>query len=77
MNTFLISNRAIDRLLRTVAQIVIGYLIDNAAMLIAHTDFSADTQVVIVGLVVTVLSAVMKALGTEDEKIRDEGKEVF
>ena len=77
MNTFLTSNRAIYRLLRTVAQIVIGYLIDNAAMLIAHTDFSADTQVVIVGLVVTVLSAVMKALGTEDEKIRDEGKEVF
>ena len=77
MNTFLTSNRAIYRLLRTVAQIFIGYLIDNAAMLIAHTDFSADTQVVIVGLVVTVLSAVMKALGTEDEKIRDEGKEVF
>ena len=77
MNTFLTSNRAIYRLLRTVAQIVIGYLIDNSAMLIAHTDFSADTQVVIVGLDVTVLSAVMKALGTEDEKIRDEGKEVF
>lgn len=72
MNVFLASNKLQYRLLRTIAQALCGWFVDNIAMLIAHTNFSADMQIVIVGLVMTILSAAMKALGVEDEKIRDE-----
>lgn len=72
MNTFWISNKWQYRLLRTVAQALCGWCVDNIAMLIAQTDFSADLQIIIVGLVMTILSPVMKKLGVEDEKHRDE-----
>ena len=71
MNKFLTSNKASFRLARTVVQAVLGWFIDNIAMIVAQTQFSADTQIVIVSLCMMILSAVMKALGIEDEKVRD------
>lgn len=70
-NTFLTSNKALYRFLRTVVQAILGWFVDNIAMLIAHTQFTADTQIIIVSFCMMVLSAAMKALGVEDEKVRD------
>lgn len=71
MNMFFKSNKALFRFLRTVAQAIVGFLFDNIAMIIAQTAFDATTQVIIVSCTMAVLSVIMKALGMEDEKVRD------
>ena len=71
MNKFLTSNKATFRFLRTVAQAVVGFLIDNISMIVAQTTFDATTQTFIVSGTMAVLSVVMKYLGREDEKVRD------
>lgn len=71
MNTFFKSNKALFRFLRTVAQAIVGFLIDNIAMIVAQTTFDATTQTIIVSGVMAILSIAMKYLGAEDEKVRD------
>ena len=71
MNKFLTSNKAIYRIARTIVQAILGWFVDNLAMLVAQTQFSADIQIVIVSICMMILSAIMKALGMEDEKVRD------
>lgn len=72
MNTFLTSNKAVYRFLRTLVQCIAGYVVANIDMLIGTWNFQPDTQILIASAVVMILSPVMKALGTEDEKMRDE-----
>lgn len=71
MNKFLTSNKATYRITRTIVQAILGWFVDNLAMLVAQTQFSADIQIVIVSICMMILSAIMKALGMEDEKVRD------
>ena len=71
MNKFLTSNKATYRIVRTIVQAILGWFVDNLAMLVAQTQFSADIQIVIVSICMMILSAIMKALGMEDEKVRD------
>lgn len=71
MNTFFKSNKALFRFLRTVAQAIVGFLIDNIVMIVAQTTFDATTQTIIVSGVMAILSIAMKYLGAEDEKVRD------
>lgn len=71
-NLFLTSNKAQYRLLRTVVQALLGWFINNIAMLIAQTNFSADVQIIIVSVSMTILSALMKALGTDCEALDEE-----
>ena len=71
MNKFLTSNKATYRIARTIVQAILGWFVDNLAMLVAQTQFSADIQIVIVSSCMMILSAIMKALGMEDEKVRD------
>ena len=71
MNKFLTSNKSTYRIARTIVQAILGWFVDNLAMLVAQTQFSADIQIVIVSICMMILSAIMKALGMEDEKVRD------
>lgn len=71
MNKFLTSNKATYRIARTIVQAILGWFVDNLTMLVAQTQFSADVQIVIVSICMMILSAIMKALGMEDEKVRD------
>ena len=71
MNKFLTSNKATYRIVRTIVQAILGWFVDNLTMLVAQTQFSADIQIVIVSICMMILSAIMKALGMEDEKVRD------
>lgn len=71
MNKFLTSNKATYRIARTIVQAILGWFVNNLAMLVAQTQFSADVQIVIVSICMMILSAIMKALGMEDEKVRD------
>ena len=71
MNKFLTSNKATYRIVRTIVQAILGWFVDNLTMLVAQTQFSADIQIAIVSICMIILSAIMKALGMEDEKVRD------
>ena len=71
MNMFFKSNKALFRFLRTVAQAIVGFLFDNIAMIVAQTTFNATTQAIIVSGNMAVLSVIMKYIGIEDEKVRD------
>lgn len=63
MNKFLTSNTGQMRLARTIVQAIIGFIIDNAAMLVAQTQFSAATQAIIVAGIIAILSPIMSELG--------------
>ena len=71
MNKFLTSNKATYRIARTIVQAILGWFVNNLTMLVAQTQFSADIQIVIVSICMMILSAIMKVLGMEDEKVRD------
>lgn len=71
MNKFLTSNKATYRIVRTIVQAILGWFVNNLTMLVAQTQFSADIQIAIVSICMIILSAIMKALGMEDEKVRD------
>ena len=71
MNKFLTSNKATYRIARTIVQAILGWFVNNLTMLVAQTQFSADIQIVIVSICMMILSAIMKAFGMEDEKVRD------
>ena len=67
MKNFLTSNSAGMRLARTIVQAVIGVLIANIDLLIGYTAIDPALRPVVVGVVMAILSPVMKALGGETE----------
>jgi len=67
MKYFLTANTAGMRLARTILQAVIGVLIANIDLLIGYTTIDPALRPVIVGVVMAILSPIMKALGGESE----------
>lgn len=67
MKTFLTSNDAKYRLLRTIVQGIIGVIIANLDLLLGYTAIPAELRPVITGLVMAVLSPLMAALGGKDD----------
>lgn len=67
MKTFLTSNEAKYRLLRTIVQGIIGVLVANLDLLIGYTAIPAELRPVIAGLVMAILSPIMAALGGKDD----------
>ena len=67
MKTFLTSNDAKYRLLRTIVQGIIGLIIANLDLLLGYTAIPAELRPVITGLVMAVLSPLMAALGGKDD----------
>lgn len=63
MKNFLTSNSAGMRLARTIIQAIIGVIIANIDYLIGTIVIDPAMRPVIVGLVMAVLSPIMKAIG--------------
>lgn len=63
MNKFLKSNETRYRLLRTIAQGVIGVLIANVDLLVEGMVIPSEYKPMIVALVMAVLSPIMSELG--------------
>lgn len=72
MNRFLASNKWQFRLLRTVFQAIVGFIVANIDIIVGTFNLDGSVKALIVGVVMCVLAPVMKALGMEDEKVRDE-----
>ena len=71
MNKFLTSNGVWFRFGRTVSQAVIGFIISNLDLFVSTFNFTGEVKAVIVGVVMCILAPVYKALGREDERVRD------
>lgn len=82
MTKFLKSNDTRYRLLRTIAQGIIGVLIANVDLLVSGLTIPPEYKAMIVALVMAVLSPVMSELGKDnkpaetDEYIYDPNDEV-
>lgn len=63
MSTFLSSNEAKYRLLRTIIQGIIGVIIANLDMLVGLAPIPAEVKPLIVALVMACLSPIMAYLG--------------
>ena len=68
MTKFLKSNETKYRLLRTIAQGIIGVLIANVDILVGSLVIPPEYKAMIVALVMAVLSPVMSELGKTDEE---------
>ena len=68
MTKFLKSNETKYRLLRTIAQGIIGVLIANVDILVEGLTIPTEYKTMIVALVMAVLSPVMSELGKTDEE---------
>lgn len=66
MNKFLKSNDTKYRLLRTIAQGIIGVFIANVDLLVSGLTIPAEYKPMIVALVMAVLSPIMSELGAKD-----------
>lgn len=66
MNKFLKSNDTKYRLLRTIAQGIIGVLIANVDLLVSGLTIPAEYKPMIVALVMAILSPIMSELGAKD-----------
>lgn len=71
MKKFLSSNEAQYRLLRTIAQGIIGVLIANLDVIVGAWAFDPSFKPMIVALVMAVLSPVMAMLGEADKGVTD------
>ena len=67
MNKFLTSNETKYRLLRTIAQGIIGVLIANVDILVSGLTIPSEYKPMIVALVMAVLSPIMSELGKEGD----------
>ena len=63
MERFLSSNETKYRLLRTIAQGVIGVLIANVDLLISGLHFEPEVKALIVALIMAILSPIMSEMG--------------
>lgn len=67
MNRLLVSNSAKYRLLRTIIQGIIGVIVSNIDVIVAHVEILPMwARPIVVTLVMAILSPVMKAMGTEE-----------
>ena len=66
MNRFLTDNSTIYRLLRTIAQGVIGVIIANLDVIIGVFHFEPSVKAIIVALVMAILSPIMSEIGTSE-----------
>ena len=64
---FFNSNEWQYRLLRTIVQGVIGFLIANIDMIISTFTLDANAKAIIVGLVMAILSPIMAEIGKNSE----------
>lgn len=71
MKKFLSSNETLYRLLRTIAQGIIGVLIANIDLIVGAWSFEPTFKPMIVALVMAVLSPVMAMLGEADKEASD------
>lgn len=67
MKYFLTANTAGMRLARTLLQAVIGVIISNIDLIIGQIVIDPAMRPVITGLVMAVLSVIMKELGGKDD----------
>lgn len=67
MNKFLKSNETKYRLLRTIAQGIIGVIIANVDVLVSGLTIPPQYKAMIVALVMAILSPVMSELGKEED----------
>lgn len=75
MKKFLSSNEAIYRLLRTIAQGIVGVLIANLDLIIGQFSFDPTLKPMIVAMVMAVLSPVMAMLGETKEVEEHDGND--
>lgn len=68
---FFKSNEWQWRLLRTIVQGVIGFLIANIDLLIANLTLDANTKAIIVGVVMAILSPIMAEIGNKNTDIKE------
>lgn len=68
MKKFLQSNEWQFRLLRTIVQGIIGFLIANIDLLFANFSLDANTKAIIVGIVMAILSPIMAELGKHNKE---------
>ena len=66
MNKFLKSNDTKYRLLRTIAQGIVGVLIANVDLLVSGLTIPAEYKPMIVAFVMAILSPIMSELGAKD-----------
>lgn len=66
MNKFLKSNETKYRLLRTIAQGIIGVLIANVDVLVSGIAIPPQYKAMIVAMVMAILSPIMSELGKEE-----------
>ena len=64
---FFTSNEWQYRLLRTIVQGVIGFLIANIDLIISNFTLDANAKAIIVGLVMAILSPIMAEIGKHSE----------
>lgn len=67
MDKFLKSNETRYRLLRTIAQGIIGVLIANVDILVEGLVIPSEYKAMIVALVMAILSPIMSELGKEGD----------
>lgn len=72
MNIFLTSNKWQYRLGRTIVQAIVGFIVANIDIIITSFNIDGSMKALTVGIVMCILSPIMRALGIEDEKVRDE-----
>lgn len=72
MKKFLSSNEAIYRLLRTIAQGIVGVLIANIDIIVGAWNFDPTLKPMIVAMVMAVLSPVMAMLGEKETTDADD-----
>lgn len=68
MSKFLTSNETRYRLLRTIAQGIIGVLIANVDLLVSGLTIPPEYKAMIVAMVMAILSPIMSELGKTDEE---------
>ena len=68
---FFKSNEWQWRLLRTIVQGIIGFLIANIDLLIANLTLDANTKAIIVGVVMAILSPIMAEIGNKNTDIKE------
>lgn len=66
MNTFLTSNKAVYRLLRTIVQAVIGIVIANIDAIVGTFTIGDVWKPIIVGIVMAILSPIMAEIGKHE-----------
>lgn len=71
MNTFLTSNSAMYRTLRTVLQGIVGVLVANLDLLIGSLTISPTLKPMIVALCMAILSPIMAEIGRATDKAEE------